>query len=251
MSGAIISDDLFIVPGPQTRPEYRKLPCDLDALTRGFGIALAPQLQRDAAVLAFAIECADRLLDALPQADRRARFSAGIIASFRGETVFNDDFTPELAGWLARLKSVAERRGVHGEFDRIIRALLANSERMRSTRRHGRFIACAICEGRLMVELLLRLLGGAATPEFAAFMCALAGPANLADKLRDARRDFQRGEIAVKPSARFYARLGLELSRRTAGLLRVAAANRRLARWGIESLFRELVWFPFSKAHAH
>src|SRR5580765_2117618 len=121
------------VPGPDARPEYGKLPRDLAALTRSFGILLPGQLERDAAVLAFAIECADRFLDAIPDAARREGLGREMLLSLQGEKFSGEQLTPELAGWLARLREVAERHCVSGQFRKIIATLLKNSERMRTT----------------------------------------------------------------------------------------------------------------------
>jgi len=212
---------------------------------------LPPQLRRDAAALAFSIECADRLLDAIPQAQRRARFGAAVVSCLRGEKFSNEHLTPELTGWLAQLKEVAEHHGVSDRFREIIRELLSNSEQMRTTRSHARFVDSAIKEGRLMVELLLLILRNISTAQFDSFMRQLSGPANLIDKLRDARGDFRRGEIAVKPTLSFRARLIYEMFRRSIRLVRISAVNRRLAAWGAQSLFTELIWFRFSKSHLH
>jgi hypothetical protein len=239
------------VPGPDARCEYRKLPRDLAALTRSFGIVLPPQLERDAAALAFAIECADRLLDAIPEPDGRARLGRDILLCLQGEMESGNELTPELAGWLARLCEIAERHRVREQFRRIISRLLTNSERMRTTRHRIRFLAGALREGRLMVELLLLILGDVSTPQFNAFMRRLSGAANLGDKLRDARCDFQRGEMAVKPNLLFRAWLSYELARRTLGLVYSSVTNWRLVMWGTQSLFTELIWFRFSKFHSH
>ena len=238
-------------PGAAVRREYFKLPRDLEALTSCFGIALPGQVQRDAAVLTFSIECADRLLDAIPQTSRRARFSRSVVSCLRGRGFFNDDLTPELAGWLAQLHEVAERRRVHGAFCEIVCDLLANSEVMRTTPHHGEFIGCAVREGRLMVELLLLILADVSTPPFDCFMRRLSEPANLGDKLRDAGRDFSRGEMALRPTLAFRVRLVYEIVRRTFSLGILYAGHGRLLGWGIQSLFTELIWFRFSKSHSH
>jgi len=251
MNGVAASRIDTLHPGASVRREYFKLPRDLAALTSSFGIALPSHVQRDAAVLTFSIECADRLLDAIPQASRRARFSASVVSCLRGEGFFNDDLTPELAGWLAQLREAAERRRVLGAFCQIVRELLANSEVMRTTPRHGGFIECAVREGRLMVELLLLILADVSTPPFDCFMLRLSEPANLGDKLRDAGRDFRRGEMALRPTLTFRARLVYEILRRTFSLGILYAGHGRLLRWGIQSLFTELIWFRFSKSHSH
>ena len=250
MNGLAASRIDTLHPGAAVRREYFKLPRDLAALASSFAIALPAQVQGDAAVLTFSIECADRLLDAIPQASRRARFSASVVSCLRGEGFFNDDLTPELAGWLAQLREAAERRRVHGAFCQIVCELLANSEVMRTTPRQGGFIECAVREGRLMVELLLLILADVSTPPFDCFMRRLSEPANLGDKLRDAGRDFRRGEMALRPTLAFRARLVYEILRRTFSLGILYAGHGRLLGWGIQSLFTELIWFRFSKSHS-
>ena len=81
-------------------------------------------------------------------------------------------------------------------------------------------------------------------------MRQLSEPANLADKLRDARRDFLRGEIAVRPTVSFRARLLCEMLWRVVRLVRVSGVNGRLVVWGVHSLFIELIWFRFSTSHS-
>jgi len=282
MNGAYVIGDEWLVLNAAVRREYLKLPRDLAALTRSFGIALPRQLQHDAAVLAFTIECTDRLLDAIADARGRVRFGTDVLACFRGENApdqlfalcapsggeggpavagpgervqgQNDsspDVTPELIGWLAQLREVAERHHVHSQFCEIVRELLCNSEQMRTTQSDARFVECAVNEGRLMVELLLLILAEVSTPSFADFMRRLAGPANLGDKLRDARRDYQRGEIAIRPTWRFRTRLACEMFSRVVRLGRYCAGNARLITWGVGAVFTEFLWFRFSRSHSH
>src|SRR5204863_1183186 len=101
------------MPSPHLRPEYRKLAADLPLLAAAFAIRLPPRVVRDAAVLAYSMECIDRLLDDLPQSRRRWEFSAAVIRFLTRDTLEtqNPDFAPELAGWLVRLRSVVDRQG--------------------------------------------------------------------------------------------------------------------------------------------
>lgn len=298
MNGASDIGDESLVLNTAVRREYLKLPRDLAALTRSFGIVLPTLLRRDTAVLAFAIECTDRLLDDIPEAGGRGKFSADVLSFFRGENapnqllapcalepqdgpftpsgreggrpvrrrlgeggrpgegvqgqnISNPDVTSELIGWLARLKEVAQRHHVHVQFCEIIRELLCNSEQMRTTQSDARFVDCAVNEGQLMVELLLLILADVSTPSFADFMRCFAGPANLGDKLRDARRDYQCGEITIRPTWKFRARLACEMFLRVLRLGPHCACNARLLTWGIRSAFAELFWFRFSRSHSH
>ena len=236
--------------GSDTRPEYVKLLRDLAALTKSFGITLPLRAQCDAAILTFSIECADRLLDEMPELACREQFGADIVLRLRGVRPSNEDLTPELAGRLARLEEIARRRGVEDQLCEGVGELLRNCEAMRTTRRRSEFAECAAREGRLMVELLLLLIGEWTTQEFDEFMRCVAAPANFSDKLRDAAGDFQRGEIAIKPTLTFRIGLCWELFWRTLRLLPFCLGHWRLAGWGVQALFTELIWFRFSKAHS-
>src|SRR5437773_6711707 len=156
----IVSTSWLPCVGPDTRPEYLRLPRDLEALTRSFGITLPWRAQRDAAVLTFSIECADRLLDALPEPAGRRQFGANIVCRLRsGGGPVTDSLTPELAGLLAQLGELARRRGAEDKLTEIIEKLLHNCETMRITQRRAEFAECIVREGHLMVEALLLLIG--------------------------------------------------------------------------------------------
>ncbi len=174
-----------------------------------------------------------------------------MVSRLREGDFSSDALVPELERWLAQLREVAERRRVQCAFCGIVRALLRNSEQMRTTTAHRQFIKSAVLEGRLMVELLLLILAEVSTPQFDGFMRRLSGPANLIDKLRDAGSDFRRGEMALRPTLAFRVRLVCEILRRTLSLGIIYAGNGQLFGWGIQSLFTELIWFRFSKVHSH
>jgi len=136
------------------------------------------------------------------------------------------------------------RRGVARPFRRITAALLGNAEQMRTTRSLARFVDGAVREGRWMVELLLLILGEWSTPKFDEFMRRLAAPANLVDKLRDAGRDFARGEICIHPGLRFRLCLGREIFAQILRLAPFCVGRRGLLGWGVHSLCRELAARP-------
>src|SRR5262245_23307291 len=242
-------EESFIV-GAGIRPEYLKLPRDLEALTRSFGIALSPDQHSDAATLTFSIECVDRLLDALPRASDREAFSNAVTGKLEGTQRDNHDLADELVIWLYRLERVMHARRVSVPFCHIVRQLLENSEAMRTTRSRSCFVRYACREGRLMVELLLLILGDSATPQFIAFMRRLSEPANLGDKLRDAHWDHARGELAIQPGVVFRLSLAYEIARRLLPLAVFCVGNWQLLTWGMNSLFTELILFRFSKSHA-
>jgi hypothetical protein len=230
-----------IHPSAEARREYFRLPGDLAELARGFQINLPREHHRDAAVLVFSIECVDRVLDSLSEADERKRFSAAVIALLKGEAVLEIVvFSSEIRQWLDALRKIIQRRQIRPEFCRVTGALLANCEEMRRTRNPAAFVDGAAREGRLMVELLLLILGDVATPNFTEFMREVGEPANLGDKLRDARRDFSAGELAIRPGLKFHARLAYEMFRRVLSLAFRFSGRGRVLAWGLKSLFVEL-----------
>ncbi len=227
-------------PSGETRPEYIKLLSDLSILTRSFGIHLSHASQSDAAALTFCIECADRVLDATSDSTSRRELAERIVGMLLGNFEDRANLHPELARRLTWLETTARAYGVHSQVCEIVAQLLRNAECMRSTRHISEFANCAVLEGRLMVELLLLLIGQWTTGEFDQFMRRLAAPANLIDKLRDARRDFRRGEIAIKPTAIFRSFLSWQMSWRILRLAPFCFCNWRLALWGLRALCTEV-----------
>ena len=227
--------------GTTVRQEYLNLPRDLRELARGFNLDLPLDCQQDAAILVFAIECVDRILDSLPDPVERAQFAADVLAVLERKTSTpNNPLAPEVRERLSQLHEVIHRRDISGSFCRITRRILRNSEQMRTTRRSVFYIEAALAEGRWMVELLLLILGDAVTPRFREFMRQVAGPANLGDKLRDARQDFTLGELAIKPGFMLHLRLGCGMLWRIMALALRFCAYRRVLTWGLKSLYHEL-----------
>jgi hypothetical protein len=221
------------------RPEYLNLPHDLLELAHGFNLELPLDRRRDATTLVLAIECVDRNLDALSDAGERAQFAARVLSMLESGTSVS--LPGEARERLSQLREMIERRDIAAPFCRITRRILRNSEQMRHTRRSAFYIHAAVREGRWMVELLLLTLGDAAAPRFCAFMRQVAGPANLGDKLRDARCDFALGELAIKPGVMLHLRLGCGMLWRVGGLAVRFCAYRRILIWGLKSLYHELV----------
>jgi hypothetical protein len=227
-----------IEAGPSVRADYLNLPRDLLELARGFNLELPPDRRRDATTLVLAIECVDRILDALPDAAERAQFAANVLAALEGNP--SDSLAVEPCERLCQLREMIQRRNLRNAFCRITERILRNSEQMRGTRSAAFYVLAAVREGRLMVELLLLTLGDSVKPRFRAFMRQVAGPANLGDKLRDARCDFVLGELAIKPGLMLHLRLGCGMLWRVCALAVRFCAYRKILTWGLKSLYHEL-----------
>ena len=135
-------------------------------------------------------------------------------------------------------------------FHHICAKIFLNSEAMRATCDPAQYVEFAAKEGRLIVELLLLILTHVSTPDFNRFLRGVSEPANLGDKLRDAKRDHALGEIAIQPGLRFHARLGWAMLWRTFALATSCLGNVGVILWGLKAVFTELIWFRHSATHS-
>jgi hypothetical protein len=212
------------------RPEYTALVTGLPALMRDFDCELSPATLADVGVFVAALECVDRVLDPLPTPAAREALTATVLAAIAGEPVRTPD---ELGARLGDLHAVLRRRDRIHAFLGLARAILGNTEHMRTTRDARAYLEAIEREGVLMVELALIVFGDAASPRFAEFLRSVAGPANLLDKLLDMRADRRSGELALDATAWLHARV---LARMVRGVPRVIANHPHvvaLVRWGV------------------
>jgi hypothetical protein len=72
-----------------------------------------------------------------------------------------------------------------------------------------------------------------ASPEFMQWFPSVAEVGNLVDKLVDARADYRRGEMRIKPDLGHHMTLLWEIARRGLGAFRLFPRRARLFRWAI------------------
>jgi len=215
------------------RPEYRKLAEDLPRLAEAFGCPLTARACGDLMVFTLALECIDRELDAIGDAAERARFGARLLAALDGEGA---RFGDELDGHLEALEPVLRRIGAGERFLALGAAALDNTERMRTTRDAGEFLLCVRREGVYTVELALLFVEAELSAACCAFLRSVAEMGNLVDKLKDARGDFQRGEMAVAPGVVLHARLVGLILRRVPAAAALHPSLSGFVRWGASYL---------------
>lgn len=207
-------------PG-RVRPEYAALATEFGRLAALFGHAIDAELRSDIARLAATMECIDRHVDDVSSDATRVRLWTSIAALLE----HGDELGPrgELSGELARttldIREVARRRGVLARVLRLVRKEIATSESMRTTRRRDDYVAAVLREGRLTAALALVVAGPRCGARFRRFFFRLGGPANVIDKLRDARSDHARGEILIRPGILLHARLALAVAVRLPALV--------------------------------
>jgi hypothetical protein len=187
------------------RPEYARLARDFVRLAHEAGLHVDDVARRDVATFAAAIEWVDRVMDAVPLREERVRFGRRALAAACGED--------RVHSTLDALAETLVRRDVVAPFARLVEEELVVGETMRHATDSRTFLECVAREGALTTEMTL-LVSGLSDPRFRRFFRSLGEPANLVDKLLDARADHARGEMRLRPTWRLHARIALEILRR-------------------------------------
>ena len=207
---------------------------DFARLAAPFGLRLAPALRDDVRLLADCIECVDRIIDATDDPAERRRTAVAIVRSLRTGEPFTSRHA-DLRACMSELRALVERRRIAPAFAGLAEEVLENTEGVRACSSHDEYVERTAREGRLAASMALLVAGDACSSAFARFLLALAEPANLVDKLVDARADAARGEIALAPDAKLHARLTAEVLRRLPPLLRLHPRPAWLLAWGVRS----------------
>ena len=212
--------------GNAVRPEYAALALEFGELALQFGHRIDALLRDDIARLASAIECVDRHIDDVRDDGRRtALWTVVLDVLDGGPSQRPDDLDEELARATLDLRELAVRRRVLPRLVRIVAKEVTTSESMRRASRISVYVASVVREGHLTTALALVVAGDACGAAFRRFFFRLGGPANLIDKLKDARDDHARGEVALAPGLLLHARLALAV------LLRLPALFASHPRW--------------------
>jgi hypothetical protein len=227
---------------PRVRPEYAVLAREFGELAAQFGHRIDAVLRGDIARLASAIECVDRHVDDVSDDVRRAALWRSVLdvlahGAARADDPARDELAHEVARATLDLREIAVRRGVLARIVRIIAKEITTSESMRTTQRLGPYVAAVLREGRLTTALALVVAGDACGTAFRRFFFRLGGPANVIDKLKDARADHKRGEIALAPGLLLHARLAMAVIVRLPALFASHPRWSRVVRLGLRYLF--------------
>ncbi len=210
------------------RPEYQALVDCYPELLRVFGVSLSAIDLADLSILIGAIEHVDRVIDAEPEASRRAVVMEALLALLEGDGVALE---PALARTIRGLRQLAIRRGIHRALVALTAETLANTEQIRTARDREHYLACVEREGTLCNELSLLVVPLPAPA--AAFLRAIAPTANLLDKLIDLRGDHQRREVIVDPGVRTHVALASRLFAGAWAASRVHPDRTEFLRWGL------------------
>ena len=198
------------------RPEYAALANEFALLAAPFGDRVDEHLREDISRLASAIERIDRIVDEATDDDTRRALWSSVVDRMHGRT--HAAVPEELRLGADELRAIGETRGVLARLRRIVAKEAKTSEAMRVARSRSAFVPLVLREGRLTAALALVIAGATCSRRFRRFFFRLGGPANLVDKIKDAKDDHARGEIQLSPSLRLYVRLFASLVTRSFAL---------------------------------
>jgi hypothetical protein len=208
----------------EVRPEYARLAGDFVRLAAMFGITLDATSKRDVATFAASLEWVDRVMDAMPTRVERERFGAQALEAATYGGAVHETITA--------LHEVLVRRRVVEPFARLVEEELVVGEAVREAIHADAFMACVAREGALTTEMTLLVSGLASHTAFARFFRVLGEPANFVDKLLDVRQDYARGEIRLRPTLLFQARIAREIVRRLPRLVSSSPRPAWVIAWG-------------------
>ena len=207
---------------------------DFARLAAAFGHVVSARTLRDVRELTACIDEVDRAIDTTPEPGDRRRIREAILASLRSGV--ESGMSVELAARVAALRDILRARGVVERFALVAAEALDNTERARMCRSNDEYVARTVREGQLTATMALLVAGPASLHgSFERFLLAVAEPANLVDKLVDARGDAMRGEIAIRADLRLHLRLASEVLRRVPALVRLHPRPAAMLAWGARS----------------
>lgn len=191
------------------RSVYRKLHTDFHVLTKPFGVRISHHLNRDLAHLIGAIDVVDRELDEIEGSAQRHSLGESLIRYLRGESnaVAYEPATTELVSRMRVLRKIIERRKIQDAFCDTVEKILEHTEAKRQTNDARQMIRHLITEWRSTGHLTVLVLGNQSRPEFETFFYLACEMMPAIDTFQDARSDFQKGQIKIRPTLGLYARL--------------------------------------------
>jgi hypothetical protein len=221
----------------EPRPEYAALAQEFARLAAPFGDRVDERLHRDISRLANAIERIDRIVDEAVDDDSRRALWRYVVDRMDGCASAGAIVADDLRAGADDLRAIGEERGIVARLRRVVAKEAKTSEAMRVARSSGAFVPLVLREGRLTAALALIIAGNSCSRRFRRFFFRLGGPANLVDKIKDAKEDHARGEIHLAPSLPLYVRLLVSLIGRSVGLMTSHPRPLTIVTLGLRYLF--------------
>jgi len=193
----------------QVRGIYKKLSDEFHTLTNAFGVSVDPQTKINLDHLIIVIDEVDNCIDELPTKSQRDSVTASLIAYLRNEESqwHHPDATESLATKMKNIKLIVNHQKIVNEFTKAAKDIFHYTEVKRHTTNVDDLINFITLEGAATARLPLSILQMSADSPFGLFFTRLCRLMGIADLVFDAKSDYKKGFIALKPKLGLYLRL--------------------------------------------
>jgi len=191
------------------RKIYKKLSEEFHTLSNAFDITIDPETKIYLDHLIIAIDEIDNCIDELPTKKLRDEITEGLVnylsdnAEHWNHSQSNNSFSTKIEN----LKRVVQNQNVEAQFVDAAETIFHNTEIKRHTNNIDDLIEFISQEGKATALLPLSILKIKPEVPFGMFFTNLCIIMGIADLVFDAREDFRKGFIVVKPSFELYRKL--------------------------------------------
>lgn len=197
------------------RPIYKKLSDELHVLTNSYNIEISPEIKIHLDHLITVIDTVDQSIDTLEDDLERVRLSDAMV-DFLGShsTKINHKLaSPELNTKLSIIRNIVHQEGTVIEFTKAAKIIFDYTERKRHTKNVDELISFVQSEGSATSDLTISIMQVENHHAFRLFFARLCMLMGIADLIVDARSDYKKNYIKVKPSLFLYYRLIMILTK--------------------------------------
>lgn len=188
---------------------YRKLSEEFHVLASAFNIVIHQEIMLHLDHLIIAIDEIDNCVDEIRSKQERDSITSSLITflSDTSDKWSHPSATASLATKIENLKLVVNERKIQTAFINAAQSIFHFTEIKRHTDKLDDLVNYVVEEGKATSILPLSILGINSTDPFGEFFTKLCMVMGLADLIIDARQDYRKGYISIKPSIRLYIKL--------------------------------------------
>lgn len=176
---------------------------------KAFRVELSRQTLEDLKVLLPVMETTEKTLGSLTDPDEREAFVAHVLGFYRGEREPYPAKAGEVEHLLLALRDALRRRDRVELFVDMLDRIFKAREVMMSTEDIDEFLAARLEDGVLAANFAQVFVDEQPNRMLLAdFKVLVSKMFNCVDTLLDARKDYAEGQVKVKPTFRFYRKVG-------------------------------------------
>ena len=188
------------------RPIYKKLSDEFHLLTSAFNIEIEPHVKSHLDHLIVVIDEVDKCVDDLPLKSQRDDITRSLIRFLLdNRRKWNHDLaTPELSLKMENIKQIIYLENIVEDFVKAAEVIFLNTELKRHTTEIDLLVNYIFLEGQATALLPLSVLKIPKTHPFGIFFSKLCMLMGIADLIFDARSDYAKNYIALRPNLKLY-----------------------------------------------